>query len=165
MSIKLTENRINTLLSTLNDLICEEGLLTREQRENMVMTVATIGGLNERIRQAAAEKEARKQAKAEKPPKKPREPDLVFPRSGKPWASEDLDLIHGIIDGIPDEEIDNQVLWLSEKQGRTPYAIALKIVSEGRLDEEWAKRWQPAAKEIREKHAQELEKVQTYQES
>ncbi len=25
MSIKLTENRINTLLSTLNDLICEEG--------------------------------------------------------------------------------------------------------------------------------------------
>ncbi|CCK09632.1 FIG00554845: hypothetical protein [Cronobacter sakazakii 696] len=38
-------------------------------------------------------------------------------------------------------------------------------MSEGRLDEEWAKRWQPAAKEIREKHAQQLEKVQTYQES
>lgn len=84
MGVKLTETRINSLLSTLNDLICEDSLLTREQRENMVMTVATIGGLNERIRQAAAEKEARKQAKAEKPPKKPREPDLVFPRSGKP---------------------------------------------------------------------------------
>ncbi|EPP1033962.1 hypothetical protein ACULWP_003316 [Cronobacter turicensis] len=154
MGVKLTETRINTLLSTLNDLICEDGLLTREQRENMVMTVATLGGLNERIRQAAAEKEARKQAKAEKPPKKPREPDLVFPRNGKPWASEDLDLMHSIIDGIPDAEIDNQVLWLSEKQGRTPYAIALKIVGEGRCDEEWAKTWQPAAKEIREKYAQ-----------
>ncbi|WP_426347885.1 hypothetical protein [Cronobacter universalis] len=165
MGVKLTEKRINTLLSTLNDLICEEGLLTREQRENMIMTVATIGGLNERIRLAASEKEACKRAKAEKTLKKPREPDLVFPRSGKPWTSEDHDLIHGIIDGIADEEIDNRVLWLSEKQGRTPFAIALKIVSEGRLDEEWAKRWQHAAKGIREKHVQQLEKARTYQEN
>lgn len=78
MSIKLTETRINTLLSTLNDLICEEGLLTREQRENMVMTVATIGGLNERIRQAAAEKKHANRRSPKNRPKNRANPTWCF---------------------------------------------------------------------------------------
>jgi intergrase/recombinase len=69
----------------------------------------------------------------------------VFPRSGKPWAPEDLDLIHSIIADIPDDRIDDHILWLSKKLQRTPYAITLKIVSEGRMNEEWAKGWKPAA--------------------
>ncbi|HHA2200004.1 TPA: hypothetical protein ACOEEE_004998 [Enterobacter hormaechei subsp. xiangfangensis] len=100
LEMKLTENRVDTLIDTLNDLICDEQSITREQRENLIKTVATLGGLKERLRLISAEKEARQIAKNEKV-KKPREPDLVFPRTGKPWLSEDLDVIHSIIDDIP----------------------------------------------------------------
>ncbi|SAE33453.1 Uncharacterised protein [Enterobacter cloacae] len=80
-------------------------------------------------------------------------PDEVFPRSGKPWVPEDLDLIHSIIADIPDDRIDDHILWLSKKLQRTPYAITMKIVSEGRMNEEWSKGWKPAAKSIREDFA------------
>lgn len=110
--------------------------------------MATLGGLAERVRQATGDKKSSKQSKAEK---KPRELDTVFPRSGKPWTDEDLGMIHSIIDDLPDDAIDNQIVWLSERLCRTPYAIALKIVREGRRDAEWAKTWKEAAKEIRAK--------------
>lgn len=116
------------------------------------MTVATLGGMHERLHQVSASKEAQKQAKSKKP-KKPREPKIVFPRTGKIWSQEEAGSIHSIIDDIPDHEINNHILWLSEKLGRTPYVIALKIVSEGRMDVEWTKSWKDAAKAIREKHA------------
>ncbi len=152
MSNKLTEKKVDDLIETLNALICEDDLLNREQRENMVRTVAVLGGLQERLRVISASKEARKQAKADKI-KKPREPDIVFPRTGKIWIQEESETIRSIIDDIPDHDINNHILWLSEKLGRTPYAIAVKIVSEGRMDEEWTKTWKEAAKEIRERHA------------
>ncbi|WP_019843122.1 hypothetical protein [Escherichia coli] len=154
MSLKLTESRVKSLIDTLNALICEEQLLTREQRENMVRTVATLGGLGERARLIESGKDALKQVRTEKPPKKPREPDPDFPRSGRKWTEEDLDLIHSIIDEVPDDEIDNHILWLSEQQQRTPYGIALKIVGEGRLDKEWADKWKPVAKELRDRKSQ-----------
>ena len=153
MTVKLTQTRLDNLIDTLNALICDDNLLNSEQKENMVRTVATLGGLEERIRQMTEAREAKKIAKAEKAEKKPREPDLVFPRTGKIWTAEDLAPIHSIIDELPDSEIDNHILWLSDRQGRTPYAIALKIASEGRLDEEWAKKWKPVAKELREKYS------------
>lgn len=56
--MKLTQSRIESLIDTLNDLICDERSLTREQRENMVRTVAILGGLGERQRLIAAEDEA-----------------------------------------------------------------------------------------------------------
>lgn len=154
--MKLTQSRIESLIDTLNDLICDEISLTREQRENMVRTVATLGGLGERRRLIAAEDEALKDdgsGKKTEKAKKPREPNTVFPRTGKPWLQDDLDIIHSIVDDIPDDEIDNHILWLSGQQGRTPYAIALKIVGEGRLNEEWAKTWKAAAKKLREEYA------------
>lgn len=148
--MKFTENKLESLIDTLNDIICDEASITREQRENMVRTVATLGGLSERKRLIAAGKNACTAAREENP-KNTREPNLVFPRTGKAWVQEDLDLIHSIIDDIPDESIDDHILWLSKQQGRTPYAIALKIVSEGRMNKEWAKKvWKPAAKSIRE---------------
>jgi len=60
--VKLTQSRIESLIDTLNDLICDERSLTREQRENMVRTVAILGGLGERQRLIAAEDEALRQA-------------------------------------------------------------------------------------------------------
>ncbi|HDL7647747.1 TPA: hypothetical protein PXO92_004478 [Yersinia enterocolitica] len=152
LEMKLTETRIDTLIDTLNDLICDEQSITREQRENLIKTVATLGGLKERLRLISAEKEANKIAKNEKV-KKTREPDLVFPRTGKAWLPEDLDAVHSIIDDISDDRIDDHILWLSKQQGRTPYAVALKIVGEGRMDDEWAKAWKPAAKSLRDDYA------------
>ena len=150
MTVKLTKPRIDDLIGTLNALICEEGVLSKEQRENMVLCVATLGALGERFANSKSSKN--KVNKIEMKEKKPREPDPVFPRNGKPWTGEELDLIHSIIDDIPDDDIQYHIVWLSEKQGRTPYAIALKIVSEGRCSEEWAKTFQPMAKEIRDAH-------------
>lgn len=66
LEMKLTENRIDTLIDTLNDLICDEQSITREQRENLIKTVATLGGVKERLRLISAEKEANKIAKNEK---------------------------------------------------------------------------------------------------
>ena len=43
LEMKLTENRVDTLIDTLNDLICDEQSITREQRENLIKTVATLG--------------------------------------------------------------------------------------------------------------------------
>ncbi|HGH2724717.1 TPA: hypothetical protein ACJH2U_004667 [Salmonella enterica subsp. enterica serovar Saintpaul] len=97
MTVKLTQTRLDNLIDTLNALICDDNLLNSEQKENMVRTVATLGGLEERIRQMTEAREAKKIAKAEKAEKKPREPDLVFPRTGKIWTSDDLALIHSII--------------------------------------------------------------------
>lgn len=152
MTLKLTASKLEILVETLNAIICGEVSITREQRENMVRTVATLGGLTERQRLITAEKEAKKLAKEENV-KKPRLPDEVFPRSEKPWAREDLDLIHSIITDIPDDRIDDHILWLSKKLERTPYAMSLKIVSEGRMTEDWAKEWKHAAKSIREDFA------------
>lgn len=44
---------------------------------------------------------------------------------------DDLEVIHSIIDDIPDDRVDDHILWPSKKQGHTPYAVALKVVSEG----------------------------------
>ncbi|MEZ7299221.1 hypothetical protein [Enterobacter cloacae] len=66
MTFKLTESKLEILIDTLNAIICGELNITREQRENMVRTVATLGALTERQRLITAEKEARKQVKEEK---------------------------------------------------------------------------------------------------
>jgi len=141
-------NRIRraTLLKTLNSLICEEGILTTEQRQNMVMTVATQGALGERVRQSIEDKAARAE-------KKPRDPDPIFPKAGTPWREDDDELLRTLIDGIPDEELFHHIRWLSEKLGRTPHAIALRIVNEGRMDGEWSKTFRPLAQMIRDEAA------------
>ncbi|WP_240184601.1 hypothetical protein [Enterobacter roggenkampii] len=66
MTLKLTESKLENLVDTLNAIICGEVNITREQRENMVRTVAILGRLTERQRLITAEKEAKKQVKEEK---------------------------------------------------------------------------------------------------
>ncbi|EKT3984109.1 hypothetical protein QEF67_004709 [Klebsiella aerogenes] len=153
MTIKLTKLKVKDLIDTLNALICAEDVLSQEQRENMVLCVATLGALGERYSFSEANTSQKETQNSTKKEKKPREPDPVFPRNGKPWTNEDLSLIHSIIDDIPDEDIEFHIVWLANKQGRTPYAIALKVVSEGRCNEEWTKQFKPMAKEIREEYA------------
>jgi len=45
LEMKLTENRIETLIDTLNDLICDEQSITREQRENLIKRLPLWEGL------------------------------------------------------------------------------------------------------------------------
>lgn len=153
MIVTLTAARVTSLLETLNALICEDGLLTAEQRQHMVMTVATLGALGERVRLTGEEKAARKAAKAAQTEKKPREPDPVFPRAGSAWSDDDDSLLETLIDDVPDEEIDHHMRWLSGKLGRTPYAIAQRIVRQGRCDDEWSKTFMAMTQAIREEFA------------
>lgn len=79
MKMKLTKTRVDDLIETLNALICEEGILSKAQRENMVLCVATLGALGERFSSSNTIKEQKKNDTSEKKEKKTREPDPVFP--------------------------------------------------------------------------------------
>ncbi len=47
--MKVTEPRLNTLIDNLNTLICEDSLLTRKERETLVLAVAAIGAMKARV--------------------------------------------------------------------------------------------------------------------
>ncbi|SQI87181.1 Uncharacterised protein [Klebsiella oxytoca] len=42
--MKITEDNLNEIIDLLNDLICDENLLTRTERLDLVRAVAAIGG-------------------------------------------------------------------------------------------------------------------------
>lgn len=150
-----SKNNVTVLIETLKVLICDEKSLTNEERKNLVQCVAILGALSERTLGediATGAGIAIKKLKKEKGEKKVKEPNPVFPSNGKPWLDDDINLIKSIIEDLPDDDIQYHIVWLSEKLGRTPYAIAMKIVSEGRCNQEWAKQFKPLAKEIREEY-------------
>jgi hypothetical protein len=47
--MKVTEPGLNTLIDNLNTLICEDSLLTRKERETLVLAVAAIGAMKARV--------------------------------------------------------------------------------------------------------------------
>ena len=47
--MKVTETRLDTLIDDLNTLICEDDLLTRQERETLVRAVAAIGAMKARV--------------------------------------------------------------------------------------------------------------------
>lgn len=47
--MKVTEPGLNTLIDNLNTLICEDSLLTRQERETLVLAVAAIGAMKARV--------------------------------------------------------------------------------------------------------------------
>jgi hypothetical protein len=51
--MKVTEPRLNTLIDNLNTLICEDSLLTRKERETLVLAVAAIGAMKARRHEKA----------------------------------------------------------------------------------------------------------------
>ncbi|HID6216500.1 TPA: DNA-binding protein, partial [Klebsiella oxytoca] len=47
--MKVTEPGLNKLIDNLNPLICEDSLLTRQERETLVLAVAAIGAMKARV--------------------------------------------------------------------------------------------------------------------
>lgn len=82
--MKVTETRLDTLIDNLNTLICEDDLLTRQERETRGRAVAAIGAMKARV--SMKKGEASTVARREKREKKDRQPDPRFPRAGHPFG-------------------------------------------------------------------------------
>lgn len=74
--MKVTEPGLNTLIDNLNTLICEDSLLTRQERETLVRAVAAIGAMKARV--SMKKGEAPTVARREKREKKDRSLIRVF---------------------------------------------------------------------------------------
>ena len=79
--MKVTEPGLNKLIDNLNTLICEDSLLTRQERETLVLAVAAIGAMKARV--GLKKGDAPTVARREKREKKDRQPDPRFPRAGR----------------------------------------------------------------------------------
>ncbi|MCS6401189.1 DNA-binding protein [Klebsiella quasipneumoniae subsp. similipneumoniae] len=145
--MKVTENRLDTLIDNLNTLICEDSLLTRQERETLVRAVAAIGAMKARV--GMKKGDATTVARREKREKKDRQPDPRFPRAGHPWQEDEKTLLSDALDSVPDEEIDRHLFWLSEKLGRTPFSVACKIASQRHLTNGWKEQFREVSDKIR----------------
>lgn len=133
--MKVTEPGLNKLIDNLNTLICEDSLLTRQERETLVLAVAAIGAMKARV--GLKKGDAPTVARREKREKKDRQPDPRFPRAGHPWQEDEKTLLSDALDSVPDEEIGRHLFWLSEKLGRTPFSVAFQIAAIRELQDGW----------------------------
>ncbi|MDU3395315.1 MAG: DNA-binding protein [Klebsiella oxytoca] len=99
--MKVTEPGLNKLIDNLNTLICEDSLLTRQERETLVLAVAAIGAMKARV--GLKKGDAPTVARREKREKKDRQPDPRFPRAGHPWQEDEKTLLSDALDSVPDE--------------------------------------------------------------
>jgi hypothetical protein len=100
--MKVTEPGLNKLIDNLNTLICEDSLLTRQERETLVLAVAAIGAMKARV---GLKKAMRRPLPDGKKGEKDRQPDPRFPRAGHPWQEDEKTLLSDALDSVPDEEI------------------------------------------------------------
>ncbi|HGY4579626.1 TPA: DNA-binding protein [Klebsiella variicola] len=145
--MKVTENRLDTQIDNLNTLICEDDLLTRQERETLVRAVAAIGAMKARV--SMKKGEAPTVARREKREKKDRQPDPRFPRAGHPWQEDEKTLLSDALDSVPDEDIGKHLFWLSEKLGRTPFSVAFQIASTRELQDGWEEQFREISDRIR----------------
>ncbi|HBR1419015.1 TPA: DNA-binding protein [Klebsiella quasipneumoniae subsp. similipneumoniae] len=145
--MKVTETRLDTLIDNLNSLICEDDLLTRQERETLVRAVAVIGAMKARV--SMKKGEASTVARREKREKKDRQPDPRFPRAGHPWQEDEKILLSDALDSVPDEEIGKHLFWLSEKLGRTPFSVAFQIAATRKLQAGWEEQFRDISDKIR----------------
>lgn len=122
---KLTKKQFESLQVKLSDLLVCYDFVPAEDREILRSALRIADSIE-------------KQADKERAEEKAKKADPRYPNAGIPWQDEEYTLVHDLIDAIPDEEIESHVTWLAKKLGRTPNAIALKIVSLGRCNAEWA---------------------------
>lgn len=108
--MKVTEPGLNKLIDNLNTLICEDSLLTRQERETLVLAVAAIGAMKARV--GLKKGDAPTVARREKREKKDRQPDPRFPRAGHPWQEDEKTLLSDALDSVPDEEIGKLALFV-----------------------------------------------------
>lgn len=144
--MKMTEARLNTLIDNLNNLICEEKLLTRAEREDMVRTVAAIGAMRARVGMNKPAPSAANNSPAEK---KERVIDPRFPHAGDAWREEEESMVRDVLDPVPDEEIDRHLFWLAEKLGRSLFSVACKVQQMRNLPKQWKKPFQKVSDDIR----------------
>ncbi|HBW1944511.1 TPA: DNA-binding protein, partial [Klebsiella pneumoniae] len=121
--MKVTENRLDTLIDNLNTLICEDSLLTRQERETLVRAVAAIGAMKARV---GMKKPAVPASSKPKEEKQAPVPDPRFPNARQAWVAEEETLLLDALDGVPNDDIGKHLFWLSEKLGRTPFSVACK---------------------------------------
>ena len=145
--MKVTEPRLNTLIDNLNTLICEDSLLTRPERETLVLAVAAIGAMKARVSMKKGEAPAA--AKPEKSKRKEIIPVRRFPNARQAWVSEEETLLLDALDGVPNDEIGKHLFWLSEKLGRTPFSVACKIASQRHLRNDWKEQFREISDKIR----------------
>ncbi|MEH3213966.1 hypothetical protein POV10_26690, partial [Klebsiella pneumoniae] len=89
--MKVTETRLDTLIDNLNTLICEDDLLTRQERETLVRAVAAIGAMKARVSMKKPTVPAASKPKEEK---QAPVPDPRFPNARQAWVAEEETLWH-----------------------------------------------------------------------
>ncbi|CAH6267577.1 MULTISPECIES: DNA-binding protein [Klebsiella pneumoniae complex] len=144
--MKITESRLNTLIDSLNTLICEENLLSRQEREDLVRAVAAIGGMKARVSMKKPTLPAVSKPKEEK---QAPVPDPRFPNARQAWVAEEETLLLDALDGVPNDDIGKHLFWLSEKLGRTPFSVACKIASQRHLTNGWKEQFREVSDKIR----------------
>ncbi len=80
--MKVTEPGLNKLIDNLNTLICEDSLLTRQERETLVLAVAAIGAMKARV---GMKKPAIPASSKPKEEKQAPVPDPRFPNARQAW--------------------------------------------------------------------------------
>jgi hypothetical protein len=120
--MKVTENRLDTLIDNLNTLICEDSLLTRQERETLVRAVAAIGAMKARV---GMKKPA---VPASSKPKEEKQAPVPDPLSECPpgLVAEEETLLLDALDGVPNDDIGKHLFWLSENWGERRSASPAK---------------------------------------
>lgn len=59
-------------------------------------------------------------------------------------------MLREVLESIPEEEIGEQLFWLAEKLGRTPYSVACKIAQIKKLPAEWKDSFRKISDRIRD---------------
>lgn len=132
--MKVTDTYLTALIDKLNNIICEDALPTRKEREDLVRAVAAIGAMKARLSLHSTSTQKAPKQPAEK---KERVIDPRFPNAGTRWKDEDVQFLNDVLEPVPVEETGNHVCWLAEKLGRTPYSVACKISTLLTMPENW----------------------------
>ena len=148
--MNITEDNLNETIDLLNDLICDENLLTRTERLDLVRAVAAIGAMKARVAIVSSQKSSSIKKSGEKKEKKEKVIDPRFPNAGIPWNDNDESMLREVLESIPEEGIGEHLFWLAEKLGRTPYSVACKIAQIKKLPAEWKDSFRKISDRIRD---------------
>ena len=144
--MKVTEPGLNKLIDNLNTLICEDSLLTRQERETLVLAVAAIGAMKARV---GMKKPAIPASSKPKEEKQAPVPDPRFPNARQAWVAEEETLLLDALNGVPNDDIGKHLFWLSEKLGRTPFSVAFQIAAIRELQDGWEEQFREISDNIR----------------
>lgn len=147
--MKLTEPKLNTLIDNLNVLICEDSLLTLQEREDLVRAVAAVAAIGAMKARVSMKKSNVPAASKPKEEKQERVPDPRFPHAGEPWREEEGTMLLDALESVPNEAVGVHLFWLAEKLGRTPYSVACKIAALRDMPEEWKDQYRKVSDDIR----------------